>query len=210
MRIVYLHGFASSPQSSKAQFLLNKFTERGIRFDIPELDEGNFEKLTVSGMLAVTGRAVGSEKVVLMGSSLGGFVAGLFADQHPELVDRVVLLAPALRFAERWRQRFTAEQLAEWKSRGWAPFFHYGHKREERLGYSFVEDAESYDHEPNFPQPALLFHGTDDPVVPAATSRDFAARHSNVRMVEYASGHELTDVLDPIWAETSAFLHQVV
>ncbi|MEQ1884458.1 MAG: YqiA/YcfP family alpha/beta fold hydrolase [Bryobacteraceae bacterium] len=209
MRIVYLHGFASSPQSSKAQFFLNKFIERGNPFDIPELDEGDFEKLTVSGMLAVTGKAVGSEKVVLMGSSLGGFVAGLFADRHPELVERVVLLAPALRFAERWRQRFTAEQLAEWKSRGWAPFFHYGHKREERLAYSFVEDAQNYAREPNFPQPALLFHGTDDPVVPVATSRDFADRHANVRMREFPSGHELTDVLDPIWAETAAFLQGV-
>ena len=31
MRIVYLHGFASSPQSSKAQFFQKKFAERGPR-----------------------------------------------------------------------------------------------------------------------------------------------------------------------------------
>ena len=211
MRIVYLHGFASSPQSSKAQFFQRKFAERGIRFDVPELDDGNFEALTVSRMLAVTERVVGSEgeKVVLMGSSLGGFIAGLFADRQPERVDRIVLLAPALRFAERWRQRFTADQFAEWKAKGWAPFFHYGRKRDERLGYSFVEDAEKYDHEPDFPHPALLFHGTEDPVVPAATSRDYASRHRNVVMREFASGHELTDVLEPIWAETSAFLEIV-
>ena len=49
----------------------------------------------------------------------------------------------------------------------------------------------------------------EDPVVPAATSRDYASRHANVRMREFTSGHELTDVLEPIWAETSAFLEIV-
>jgi pimeloyl-ACP methyl ester carboxylesterase len=209
MRIVYLHGFASGPHSNKAQFFQKKFTERGVRFDVPELDEGNFEALTVTGMLKVTERVAGSEKVVLMGSSLGGFVAGLFAERHPELVDRLVLLAPALRFAQQWRQRFSAEELAAWKSKGWATFFHYAHKRDEHLAYSFVEDAEKYDRESNFPQPALLLHGTDDPVVPVAASRDFAERHNNVRMCEFSSGHELTDVLESIWAETAAFLKVV-
>ena len=53
MRVVYLHGFASSPNSSKAQFFRRKFAERGIQMEIPILDEGKFEELTISGQLAV-------------------------------------------------------------------------------------------------------------------------------------------------------------
>src|SRR5262249_14507376 len=142
-----------------------KFVQRGVQFDAPQLDEGNFEELTISRMLEVTERAIRHEPVVLMGSSLGGFVAGLFSARKAVLVERMILLAPALQFAARWKLRFSAEEMTAWKDRGWAPFYHYAHKRDERLGYSFVADAANYDYEPDFPQPALLLHGTEDAVV---------------------------------------------
>jgi len=40
MRVVYLHGFASSPQSSKARFFAGKFAEAGVAFEAPQLDQG--------------------------------------------------------------------------------------------------------------------------------------------------------------------------
>src|SRR4051812_8679432 len=125
MRIVYLHGFASSPQSSKARFFQRKFTEASIPFIAPQLDRNDFQGLTITGMLEVTDAAVAGEKTVLMGSSLGGFVAGLYAARNPDAVEKLVLLAPAFQFSERWRARFNQEQLAGWKTRGWAPFYHY-------------------------------------------------------------------------------------
>jgi len=42
MRVVYLHGFASSPQSTKAQFFARKFADAGLAFEAPTLDQGNF------------------------------------------------------------------------------------------------------------------------------------------------------------------------
>ena len=42
-QVVYLHGFASGPDSSKAQFFRRKFAERGVAIEIPQLDEGDFE-----------------------------------------------------------------------------------------------------------------------------------------------------------------------
>jgi predicted esterase YcpF (UPF0227 family) len=77
MRIVYLHGFASSPQSGKARFFAAKFRALGVPFTAPQLDEGNFEGLTISGQLKVVEQAVGQDHVVLMGSSLGGYLAAL-------------------------------------------------------------------------------------------------------------------------------------
>jgi pimeloyl-ACP methyl ester carboxylesterase len=211
MHIVYLHGFASSPQSGKARFFKSKFEERGISIDIPELDAGSFERLTVSGMLdvvdqLVAGRSCVPGSFVMMGSSLGGFIAALYAARHPREVERMVLLAPALQFAKRWKARFGADELDEWKRQGWKSFYHYGRKRDERLGYSFVEDAMQFEGEPEFPQRALILHGSADETVPVEMSRDYTASHANVILKELASGHELTDVTEDLWRETAAFL----
>jgi pimeloyl-ACP methyl ester carboxylesterase len=206
MHLAYLHGFASSPQSSKAQFFKRKFEQRGISMQIPELDAGDFERLTVSGMLETVRATVDGRTGVLMGSSLGGFVAALYAARHPREVERLVLLAPALQFSKRWRARFSPEELAEWKRLGWKNFYHYGRKREERLAYSFIEDAARFESEPEFPQPALILHGSRDEIVPVEMSRDYVLCHPQAKLKEFDSGHEMTDVLEDLWRETAAFL----
>jgi len=228
MRIVYLHGFASGPLSNKAQFFRARFEELGVPVEIPQLDEGHFETLTVSGQLEVIDRAVipsrdevalaprervskmnassPTDRVTLMGSSLGGYLAALYASLHPENVDRLVLLAPAFQFPSRWRKRFAGEELAEWLRTGRRNFYHYSFKADRPLGYPFVEDAVQYEDEPDFPQPALILHGTRDDVVPAEVSEQFARHHPNVRVCLVESGHELTDVLDTLWLETAGFL----
>lgn len=217
-RVVYLHGFASSPMSGKAQFFRRKFAACGIPMEIPRLDEGRFEVLTISGQLRVIGKAVGQQPVILMGSSLGGYLAALYASRHPALIERLVLLAPAFQFPRRWRERlwpaidgdggmarryYTCE---DWKRQGSMPIFHYGEGRELRLGYQFVEDAARYEDEPEFAQPALILHGTRDNVVPPQVSSAYAAGHPNVRLMLLESGHELTDVLEPMWSQVSNFL----
>ena len=203
--IVYLHGFASGPSSSKAQFFRRKFAERGVPMEVPQLDEGNFEGLTISGQLNVIERAVASKPAILMGSSLGGYLAALYAARHPE-IERLVLLAPAFQFPRRWRERYSANEMEAWKREGSVPVFHYGAGRERRLGYQFVDDSANYDDEPRFSQPALIIHGLHDPVVPSAISTAYADRHSNVKLILMESGHELTDVLDPMWWQISDFL----
>ena len=206
MRIVYLHGFASSPQSSKACFFAERFGSLGVPFTAPELDEGNFEGLTITSQLHVVEKAVGDGPVVLMGSSLGGYLAALFAARSVEQVEKMVLLAPAFQFPSRWRARYSAEELERWRVKGAIPFFHYGFKEERGLGYQIVQDALQYEDEPAFPQPALVLHGRRDEVVPVALSKAFAEGHPNVKLKVVESGHELTDVLEQLWLETAAFL----
>ena len=201
-RLVYLHGFASSPRSSKAQFFRRKFDACGVPMEIPLLDEGRFETLTISGQLKVIERAVGEQPAILMGSSLGGYLAALYAARHSE-IERLVLLAPAFEFPRRWQERHSPE---DWKRAGSIPVFHYGDGRERNLGYQFAEDAARYEDEPEFPQPALILHGIHDSIVPAGISSDYASRHPNVKLVLLESGHELTDVLDLMWAQVSSYL----
>jgi uncharacterized protein len=207
-RVVYLHGFASSPLSNKAQFFRRKFAACGVPMEIPRLDEGRFEDLTISGQLEVIERAVGGQPAILMGSSLGGYLAALYAARHPQhYVERLVLLAPAFQFPRRWRERYSDQEWERWQREGSAPVFHYGDGRERRLRYRFVEDAAQYEDEPEFPQPALILHGVHDSVVPASISSAYAARHSSVRLVLLESAHELSDVLEPMWLQISSFLN---
>src|SRR5262249_25771607 len=140
-RVVYLHGFASSPQSSKAQYFKRKLLQEGYRVEIPRLDEGRFESLTITGQLAVVDQTVGEEPTILFGSSLGGYLAALYAVRHPQTVTALVLLAPAFQFPRRWRERYTAEELIRWKQTGVTPVFHYGENRELNLGYQLMEDS---------------------------------------------------------------------
>lgn len=206
MRIVYLHGFASSPQSSKARYFARRFAEVGVPFIAPQLDEGNFESLTITGQLRVIQDAVAGEPAVLMGSSLGGYLAALYAARHAAEVQKLVLLAPAFQFPRRWREYLGPEDWDRWKRERSRPFFHYGSNTELRLGYQFVEDVEHYEDEPAFAQPALILHGTADTAVPVGVSRQFVLAHPNARLVEFPSGHELTDVLDGLWEQAGAFL----
>jgi pimeloyl-ACP methyl ester carboxylesterase len=205
-RVVYLHGFASSPQSGKAQFFAGKFSELGVPFTAPALDEGNFAGLTISGQLGVIEKAVRGDSVLMMGSSMGGYLAALYAARHPINVEKLVLLAPAFQFPTRWRARYSAQELERWRVQGTIPFFHYGFKEERALGYQIVEDAVQYEDEPAFRQPALILHGRRDDVVPVEVSRCFAEGHPNARLKVVESGHELTDVLDQLWTETAGFL----
>lgn len=205
LRVLYVHGFASSPNSRKARFFAEKFENLGVKLEILDMAEQNFERLTISGQLALMERVSRSEPVSLIGSSLGGYVASLYAARHSE-VAKLVLLAPAFRFHQLWADELGPERLELWRKEGLLPIFHYGEGREVAIGYQLMEDAARYEAFPDFCQPALLFHGNHDPVVPVAYASAFADRHPNVRLLVMDSGHELTDVLDRIWPQARDFL----
>ena len=133
-------------------------------------------------------------------------LAALYAARHPE-VSKVVCLAPAFDFAARWSARLGIEEMAQWKERGWLPVFHYGQQREARVGYGLFEDSLRYEAYPDVRQSCLVFHGLQDDVVPVEVSEEFARRHPDTaRLLRMDSGHELIDVLEPMWEETWRFL----
>ena len=69
--IVYLHGFASGPQSSKARYFRTLFERAGASIAIPDLAEGDFEHITITGQLAVIDRLVNRQPAALIGSVTG-------------------------------------------------------------------------------------------------------------------------------------------
>jgi len=205
MRYLYLHGFASGPRSRKAEAFRTGLAERGVKLEVPALDRGDFERLTVSGQLGVVERLLGGEPARIAGSSMGGYLAALYAASHPE-VERIVLLAPAFSFSTRWEDLVGPAGMEKWRDTGWLEVFHYGEGRTRRVHYGLFEDALNHAGSPDFSQPGLIFHGVRDAMVPVELSRAFAAGHRNVRLQEMDSDHELLNVLPEIAAAGIEFL----
>jgi len=205
MRFIYLHGFASSPSSRKARFFAERFREFGIGLDIPDLAQGDFRNLTLTGQLNVIESLGRDEPVSLIGSSMGGYLAALYAARHQE-VKKLVLMAPAFSFASRWPETLGEQAMEQWKRTNALRVFHYSEGREVDLGYQLIQDARQYEAYPEFGQPALIFQGRNDTVVPPEYAETFAAKHANATLRMLDSDHDLVNVLDEMWRETQEFL----
>ena len=93
-----------------------------------------------------------------MGSSLGGYLAALYAARHAN-IEKLVLLAPAFQFPNAGGTA-SAPRTCAMEGEGTRKFYHYAFKEERPLGYQFVEDAVNMKTSPIFRQPALILHGT--------------------------------------------------
>jgi len=106
-RVLYFHGFASSPASAKITALRPLLDPHGIELDTPDLNVPSFEKLDWNAIVA---RAVEAARAnpphAIAGSSLGALVA-LSVIRH-DIDVPLVLIAPALGIAGRWRTKVPA------------------------------------------------------------------------------------------------------
>ena len=207
MRYVYLHGFASGPRSRKAVAFQSALAKKGVTLEVPDLAQGDFEHLTISGQLAVVERQLAGEPACLIGSSMGGYLASLYAASHRE-VDRLVLLAPAFGFSTRWQELLGPEQLRAWGQTGTIEVFHYGQNALCPLDYGLHEDALRFPALPDFPQAAHIYHGIHDAVVPVSLSRECVRQHQLCQLTEFDSDHELLNVLDQITECAVPFLNR--
>ncbi len=203
-RTVYLHGFASGPTSRKAQYFRERFSERGLTLEIPDLSQRDFEHLTVGGQLEFLENYLEGAPAALIGSSLGGYLAALYASRHPE-VSRLVLLAPAFGFASRWKELVGEAGLAEWRKSGKLSVYHFAERRLKDLAFGIYEESFRWAPNPVFPQSAWIFHGLADTVVLPESSRIYAAQHVNVSLMLLHSDHELGNVLPIIWHAISSW-----
>jgi len=209
LRVVYLHGFASSARSTKASFFADRLREHRVPFECPDFNLPAFRSLTMTRMLGQVGAALEADDrpAALVGSSLGGTVAILAAARFPTRVDRLVLLAPAVMFAKPGHHLLPPERVAEWRARGALPFFHYASNDEQMLDVAFYEDTLRYDaFGTEFGQPALAFQGLRDASVPYRTVEAFARSRPNVTLSLLDDDHQLLASLPRIWNDVAPFL----
>ena len=209
--VIYLHGFASSPASSKAQRFRVELEARRIGFSCPDFNEPDFETLTVTRMLEQTRAAVagaGRAPVALVGSSLGAFVAvHAAAADAGRRVDRLILLAPALDFGGNRLRQLGEHGLEEWRRRGTLRVMHYALGEEREVGFALYEDAARYDaFTLDLELPVLAFQGRRDAVVDPDMVADWASRRPGVDLRLVDDDHQLPASMDLIWRESQAFL----
>jgi uncharacterized protein len=207
--IIYLHGFASSPQSGKAAYLAERLRARGADVRVPDLNQPDFSTLTVTRMLEQTHALMedSPSPVTLFGSSLGGYVAVNVAAAWPHRVEKLVLLAPALDFSDRGLSAPGGASLADWKRDGQLMTLHFGYGRMLPIGYQLYEDARRYDAmRARVEMPILIFQGRHDTVVGPATVERWAAARPNVQLRLMDDGHQLAGSLSEIWTETERFV----
>ena len=207
--VLYLHGFASSPDSTKARFFRERLGRHGVTLASPDFNEPDFTTLTMSRMLEQLARTVDGVgvPVTLMGSSLGAALAVLGAAQLGAAVERLVLLAPAVMFAKPGHSLLPPDRIAEWERCGALPFFHYAYNEERLLNVEFYRDSLQHDAcNVAFGQPTLIFQGRRDAVVDVRSVEAFARGRTNVTLSLLDDDHQLLASLPAMGDAVEEFL----
>ena len=211
MNYLYLHGFCSGPGSFKGQYLKEKFARKNLVLQTPDLNGADFTYLTLTAQLAIVEKICRENPGpwTLLGSSMGAYLAALFAEDHPE-VHKVVMIAPAFQFAQRRLLEMPGNMLAAWRKSGFIQVFHHAYQEERPLHIGIIEDAGQYDRRPLSRQlPALLIHGLEDETVDYRLSIGYVAQHSQARLILLKGDHQLTGESHPetIWQQIQLFLN---
>ncbi len=205
--IIYLHGFASSSQGTKAVFLRERCQA------LPEVQcyaldftptPRDFEFMTVSGMIARLRQFILDRElphVSLIGSSLGGLPALHYAARY-EGVRRVLLLAPALFYRPK-----LPESVASGTEEGTFRVYHHAFQRDLPLRQLIETDGESYRMPIPPAVPTRIIHGIEDAVIPIEHSRQYAARYPEmVSLIAVPDTHMLHEHLPLFWEQVQSFL----
>lgn len=207
---LYLHGFASSPASSKARAFIEWGRARGVEIEALDLRVPSFERLLFSAIVARVRTAIDAAggpnaRVALIGSSLGGLAAFRVAEQDPR-VSAVFAMAPAFRLAERWKATLGDAEWEKWRREGFREVDDYLTKAKAKVHFGFVSELETLDAGyPDVRVPVCIVHGTKDDVVDVARSRAFSEDKQHVCLVEVDDGHELVASIPRILSEAEAF-----
>ncbi len=216
MQIIYLYGFASGPLSNKAQFFKHKFDLLGIPLDIFDFipNRRHFQQMQpsklVENLVQYVEENYPSEQVILFGSSFGGLIAAWYSALYPNMITKLILMAPALQFTPEFIAKTLGTTLQDWQEKDTVLVEHYRFNVKVPLNYSFVQDLQ--ENSPpifsptQFPVPTVIFHGRNDAVVPIQWSIDFAFENPKVTLNILEGDHQLLDQKQIMWNSIQSFL----
>jgi len=171
--VILCHGMESGKNSEKLIFLSRALAQRGIlalRFDFRFVGEssGKFADITYGGEvedLRAAHELIQKHqpgKIAILGSSMGGTVALMFAAQETSVATVVTIAAPL--HPENFAKRvLTPLQFQQWREQGFTIY------NGRRLNVTLLDELERIDVPALARQircPVLILHGDADEVVP--------------------------------------------
>jgi len=210
--IIYLHGFASSPSSKKAAIFKNRFSQLSIPLIVPDLQEGNFQTLTISSQIRVVQKYIdchAGRKFAIIGSSMGGYLAALLAQLNSN-VAAMYLMAPGFIFLERWKKTLIEMHPEPGQIPEYIDVFHYGYNKNVPMSANIFRDAEKWEGMSLARKlPTRIIHGLHDDTVDIEVSREFLKDHAWCSMEELDSDHSLISHIDWIVGDCLRFLKEI-
>lgn len=212
--LVFLHGFASVQEGTKARAFREKAFADGLSFctfDFQGHGEsgGTMLDLTITRNLADIDavleflRGRGYRRFVLIGSSMGGYTGLWYAARRPGAIAVGCHIAPGFDMAKGFLLWVGPEEAARWEREGTHRFTSEEFSVE--LGWQWIVDLRTYNDEwllENYATPTLLFHGGRDETIPWRTTAKFAMQCRNGCVDAHLFGdgdHRLTDQRDEMW-----------
>ena len=209
---IYLHGFASGPSSKKASVFKNKFQEVGVSLNIPDLEGGNFENMTLTSQVNIVLDLLDQfqcKKVCLIGSSMGGYLATLVAQRRVE-IKATYLMAPGFNFLERWMRSLKLDWDDETCLEPKIQVFHYRYDETKYIRTDIFKDAKNWNTlDLNREIPFRIVHGIHDEVVPIDESKKFVSRRPWCSLKELDSDHGLLSHLEWVVDDCMVFFKRL-
>lgn len=213
MKFIYLHGFASSPGSKKAVAFKKAFSEAGASLIVPDLQDGNFEGLTISSQIAVVEKILDQldeDQVGLIGSSMGGYLAALLAQIRSEATG-LYLMAPGFNFLARWKKTLLEQYSDLGKIPSLIEVYHYGYDKNVLLNTNIFEDAEKWERATlDRKLPVRIVHGVRDESVDIGVSREFVKTRPWSQLIELESDHGLISHMEWLVADCLDFFKKMM
>ncbi|NKB75722.1 MAG: alpha/beta fold hydrolase [Gammaproteobacteria bacterium] len=224
---IFVHGFRSSSKGTKASYFRQQAqiaSQHWIDFDLPchGRSDGVFRSFRISYCLEALVKvidSVGNTPIVLVGSSMGGWLSILAAirllsqrnqthiEHEKSQIKGVVLIAPAFDFVEHYfREKMNVDKHC-WESVGVMGFDDAYDNERFFLDFGVLKDASKHSVLKNvweFNFPTLIFHGEKDDVVPISISQRFVGivqgeTPVNLEIIQKGD-HSLNDHLAHFWA----------
>ena len=184
-QVLFITGFLSKRWGNKSKALAQWCQEQGWGFCCYDVrgfgdSEGTFTDYTLSDWVADARLVLDALKagppMTIVGNSLGGWIAWLIAQEF-ELVDRLILIAPAFNMMGVRAESIPAARREVWQSTGWMPWDDDPLHKDWPLSWKWVEESEAY-WQTTFnrlrPVQTTILHGLQDTVILPDGSREFA------------------------------------
>jgi pimeloyl-ACP methyl ester carboxylesterase len=188
--IIYVHGLKSSMQVTKATALRDYCAHKGYNYLLYDAlgcgqSSGEFVNQNTSIWLSNLEHLVDSvvpkdSKIILVGSSNGGWISTLYAQKHHHKMLGLINIAAAIDFTEEliWKN-LTLEQQAKIIENNFIEIQADG-RPSYNLSYDFILDARKHllftQEQINITCPVHILHGTEDKVVPYQLSLRLAEK----------------------------------